>query len=647
MRKKIIIFLFALSSLGANAQQRNFWSPASEAQIGQNIFAERKRPADFKLFTLQENLLKTNLADAPSENVVVAKSSSFIITIPNPDGQFEDYRVVEASVMHPDLAAKYPGIKSFAGSGITNPSQVIRFDISPLGFHAVVSTPGEPTFYIDPIDKSSNSYIVVSRKDIGALPFFECLTKEDNKFFSDNGGLSLDDADDATLRRYRLAMAASGEYSARFLDGTEVSDAERRGKVLAAMNNNLIKVNAVMERDFGVRLILIANNDDIIYLDSSTDPWTSTNSDDLNTQTEAVMNSEIGAANYDIGHLVTELGDYGKAGCIGCVCSADDAKGRGFTSRSNWLSGNGFEEYILIHEMGHQFDANHTFSHDDDNDAAQMEPGSGTTLMSYAGITGANTDIQSIMDDYFHAISIQQVTAYIKSQTCDDGLATGNTTPTADAGANYTIPKSTPFKLTGTGTDPDETSFLNYTWEQMNNLTVAGDFPWLPTTTHTYGPEFRSRPLSTSPSRTFPVIENILDGSNTNKWEKLPSVGRTLNFRFTVRDNNPGGGSNKSGDMVLTVDGATGPFAVTSPNTATNWCPGSRTVTWSVNGSDALAANVNILLSYDGGNTFPVKRAIVSRFSNGSILEADYAGAEYRTAVFLSQDAALMEYHDD
>lgn len=608
MRKKIIIFLVALSSLAANAQQRNFWSPVSESQINRNIFQERVRPAAFQLFKLQENLLKTDLQNAPSENAVAAKTSSFIITIPNPAGQFEEYRVVEASVMHPDLAARYPSIKSFAGRGITNPLQVIRFDVSPLGFHALISAPGQPTFYIDPIDKASNAYIVVSRKDMGPLPTYECLTKEDNRLFSGNGMIP-EDADDGTLRRYRLAMTSSGQYSARFLDGTEANDVERRTKVLAAMNNNLTRANAILERDFGVRLILIANNDDIIYLDAGTDPFVGTTSGALTAETQAVMTSEIGAANYDIGHLVHEIGDFGNAGCIGCVCSADNTKGSGFTSRSNWLSGNGFEEYILVHEMGHQFDANHTFTHDDDNDAAQMEPGSGTTLMSYAGITGANTDIQSIMDDYFHAISIQQVTAYIKLQTCDDGFATGNSTPTADAGANYTIPKSTPFTLTGVGSDDDETGFLNFVWEQMNNVTNAADFPWLPTTTHTFGPEFRSRPLSTSPSRTFPILANILDGTNTNKWEKLPSVGRTLDFRFTVRDNNPGGGSNKSDNMVVTIDGATGPFAVTSPNTATTWCPGSRTVEWSVNGSNALAENVNILLSYDGGNTFPVTLA--------------------------------------
>jgi hypothetical protein len=605
MRKNLILFLSLFLWLSVSAQQ-NFWAPVSETEAGAAIFQSRTKPGNFKLFRLQEQLFKADLTNAPSERVVKAGSSSFIINIPNPDGELELFRAVEAPVMHPDLAARYPSIKSYAGRGVQNPARMIRFDASPLGFHAVVFTPGQPTYYIDPVDHASQIYLVVSRKDLGPTPQFQCDNRDDKKIIPDNKNILPDNADDATLRTYRLALAASGEYSARWLDGTEANDGERRTKILAAMNNNITRSNAILERDFAVRLLLIANTDDIIYLDASSDPWTSTDSDILCDETEATMNTEIGAANYDIGHLVHEVGNFGKAGCIGCVCSADNTKGRGFTSRNNWNSGNGFEEYILVHEIGHQFDANHTFTHADDNDAAQMEPGSGSTIMSYAGITGASTDIQSIMDDYYHAISIEQATNYIKGQTCNGGGASGNDIPTADAGANYTIPKSTPFKLTGIGTDEDEINVLTYIWEQMDKVTDDADFPWLPSPTHTYGPEFRSLPPTTSNSRTFPVLANILDGSNTNKWEKLPSVGRTLNFRFTVRDNNPGAGGNESDNMVLTVDGATGPFAVTSPNTTTTWCPGSRTVTWSVNGSDVHAANVNIYLSYDGGLSFPV-----------------------------------------
>lgn len=605
MRKIYLLLPAMLFWQAIIAQERNFWTPVNETALRKNLFVERARPVAYKLFQLQESALKAGLLTSPSEKNVQVAASPFLITIPNPDGVLEQYRIVEASVMDPALAARYPDIKSYVGKGVQNPLSTVRFDISPQGFHGMVLSSGTPTFYIDPIDKSTRSYIIVSKKDMGTMPQFKCFTEEENNkktSFSGSGPERLNNADDANLRTYRLAVAASGEYSARWLSGEEPDDAARRAVVLAAINTNLVRANAIFERDFGLRLLLIANNDDIIYLNAGTDPFTSTDAGVLNNQVEAVMNSEIGAANYDIGHLVTELGDYGKAGCIGCVCSGDNTKGRGMTSRGNWNSGNGFEEYILVHEMGHQFDANHTFSHDDEGTIAQVEPGSGNTIMSYAGITGPSTDIQPLMDDYFHAISIQQATDYIKSQACNAGGASGNSTPTANAGADYTIPKSTPFILTGTATDADAGDVLTFNWEQMD---VAPSFPWLPATTASSGPSFKSVLPSANTSRTFPVLANILDGSNTNKWEKLSSVARTLNFRFTVRDNHPGGGNNESDNMIVTVDATTGPFAVTSPNTNISWCPGNQTVTWSVNGSDALAATVNILLSTDGGITFP------------------------------------------
>ncbi len=246
---------------------------------------------------------------------------------------------------------------------------------------------------------------------------------------------------------------------------------------------------------------------------------------------------------------------------------------------------------------------NHTFSHASEGPTiAQVEPGSGTTIMGYAGITGATTDVASHSHDNFHAISIKQITDYIKATSCDVETGISNNVPSAGAGGDFTIPISTPFKLTGSGSDADGGDVLSFVWEQMD---VATTFGAQPTTTATSGPVFRCFPPTTSTSRTFPGLASILDGTNGNTWERLPSVGRTMNFRMTVRDNHPGGGQNNFDDMIVTVSGTAGPFGVTSPNTNVTWCPGTHTVTWSVNGSETLSANINILLSTDGGNTFP------------------------------------------
>lgn len=609
MRKTLSTLVAVLLAIVATAQDRNFWTPVAEARITKDLFANRFKPAAYKLFQLQEADLAIALRAVPNERTVPAPASSFVFSIPNEDGLMQHFRVVEAPVMHPDLAARYPGITSYAGQGIEDPTATIRFDLSPQGFHGMVLSTTKKTVYIDPVDRNDKYYVVFSRKDIGNYQSnFQCLTDAvpSPETLQPAAGDALKNADDARLRTYRLALAASGEYSTYFLNGTETTDAQRKAKVLAAMNTAMTRTNGIYERDFGIRMVLIANNDAIIYLNASTDPWTS----NFNSTTQTTIDNVIGSANYDIGHLVHRTSNNGNAGCIGCVCKAGQ-KGSAFTSHTT-PEGDPFVVDYLTHEMGHQFGGNHTFAHSYEGTIAQCEPGSGSTIMGYAGITGATTDIQPHSDDYFHARSIEQITNYIKSGTgggaCAAVTLTGNNTPTANAGGDFTIPKSTPFTLTGSGTDADAGDVLTYIWEQIDARTSSS--PTTPSATATAGPVFRSFPATTSTSRTFPGLSSILNGTNTNKWEVLPSVARTLNFRFTVRDNRAGGGNNKSDEMVVTVNSTAGPFAVSAPNTAATWAPGtSQNVAWSVNSTNLApvsCANVKITLSIDGGNTFPI-----------------------------------------
>lgn len=453
--------------------------------------------------------------------------------------------------------------------------------------------------------------MAVSRADLGLeAETFNCLTTQQVNAISasiTNADL-LRNADDARLRTYRLAMCTTGEFSAHWLDGTETTDAQRRSKVIAALNNALTRLNGIYERDFSVRLVLIANNDAVVYLNASTDPFTTSGS--WNSQTQTTCTNVIGSANYDIGHMVTKAANNGNAGCIGCVCTAG-SKGSGWTAYSN-PSSDFFVVDYLTHEIGHQFGGNHTHTYNptSENSGVQVEPGSGSTIMGYAGITGATTDVQPNSDDYFHSKTIEQVTNYIKSASggCAVSTITGNNIPTANAGLDYTIPRSTPFALTGTGTDADAADVLTYMWEQIDSR--ATGFSTVPSATATAGPQFRSYLPTTNSTRTFPRLASILGGTNANTWEVLPSVARTLNFRFTVRDNRTGGAGNKSDDMIVTINGTAGPFAVTAPNTAVNWNVGTaQTISWSVNSTNLApvnCANVRISLSTDGGNTFPI-----------------------------------------
>jgi len=633
--RKILLSCFAgLFFFCAGAQQRNFWSPVNESTLTRNVFQNRFKPAAYKLFQLQELSLISELRVAPSERAVSANSSGFVLSVPNAEGQLENFKVVEAPVMHPDLAAKYPGIKSYAGQGIENPSATIRFDISPEGFHAMILYPNKPSVFIDPVDRQGKHYVVFAKTDAANYRQpFECLTKEAAQQATGSASAeTLRNPDDARLRTYRLALASTGEYSTYFLDGTETTDAQRKSKVLSAMNTAMTRTNGIYERDFGVRMVLVANNDLIIYLNASTDPWGT----EYNTKTQQTIDAVIGSANYDIGHLVHRGSNNGNAGCIGCVCKAG-SKGSAFTSHTVPV-GDPFVVDYLAHEMGHQFGGNHTFAHSYEGTIAQCEPGSGSTIMGYAGITGATTDIQPHSDDYFHARTIEQITNYIKLSTgggaCAQVTLTGNTTPTANGGTDYVIPKSTPFTLTGTGSDADGDA-LTFIWEQIDARTSSS--PTTPSATATAGPIFRSYTPTTSTSRTFPRLSSILDGTNGYKWEVLPSVARSLNFRFTVKDNRSGGANNKSDDELVTVNGTAGPFAVSAPNTAVTWSVGStQTVTWSVNSTNVAPVNctsVAILLSTDGGNSFTTLVASTANDGSESITVPNVTSSQCRIKV--------------
>lgn len=566
---------------------------ASAPKNGIAVFENRTTLPTKNLFELDVSSLKQELTKAPNRNSG-RNTSNTIVSFPNSEGEIEQFRVFNAPVMDPELAARYPEIKSYAGQGIDDPTATIYFSISPLGFQAMILAANKPAEFIEPYSKDLKTYSVYKRADKRqAFTKFDCQVMDHVQ-----GQLSDDlalrpNADDATLRTYRLAMSVTGEYTA-YHGGT-------KALALAAINNTMTRVNGVFEKDFAVRMVLISNTDAVIYTSASSDPYGSSDAN-YNSELQSTLTSVIGNANYDIGHLMSAIGNNGNAGCIGCVCAS--GKGSGFTT-STVPIGDNFDIDFVAHEMGHQFGANHTFTFSNEGTGVQNEPGSGTTIMGYAGITGA-TDVQPHSDPFFHAVSIQQVTNYVKTTTCQTNTATGNAVPTANAGSDYTIPKGTPFVLTGSGTDANG-DVLTYCWEQMNSGTSTSTYP---SATRTTGPAFRSFVPSTDGKRYFPRLETVKTGATSWQWEAIPTVARTMNFRLTVRDNRASGPANNSDDMVVTVNATAGPFAVTAPNTATSWPAGStQTVTWNVAGTTANgvnAANVDILLSTDGGNTYPI-----------------------------------------
>jgi chitodextrinase len=566
------------------------------------------------------------------------QNSNVILALPNPDGTMENFKIYENSNMEPELAARYPEIKSYIGIGIDNPTASAYISTSPLGFKSMVLNPGKPAVFVEPYSQDLQTYTVYTKADKRtAFTKFECSVLD--RITQTDGSNLRPNADDGSLRTFRLAMSVTGEYTAYF-GGT-------KAQALAAINNTMTRVNGVFEKDFNARMVLISNTDLVIYTSASTDPYSASSSmSNWNQQLQTTLTNTIGNANYDIGHLFGATGGGGNAGCIGCVCvnptsTVPLGKGSGYTSPANGVpSGDAFDIDYVAHEMGHQFGANHTFSMNNEGTGANMEPGSGSTIMGYAGIT--SQDIQMNSDPYFHAISIQQVTNNIKTKTCPTLTATGNSVPTANAGLDYTIPKSTPFMLTGSGTDANGDA-LTYIWEQFDNAssTQTGASS-AASATKTSGPTFRSYSPSTSTTRYFPRMQSVLTGATTTSGseivvEAVPSVARTMNFRFTVRDNRAGGSTNNSDDMIVTVNGTAGPFVVTAPNTAVSYAGGStQTITWNVAGTTANGvncANVDILISTNGGTTWSTLLAATPNDGTQAVTIPNTAGTQNRIMI--------------
>ncbi len=533
------------------------------------------------------------------------------LTLPMPDGTEGRFCIEESPIMASELAAKFPQIKTYRGFGMDDKTATVRLDRTPHGFHAMIlSTSG--TVYIDPYQRNNvKHYVSYYKQDygndikerFGELPSIQ-LSKGNSLRNMDDVAFETGDV----LRTYRLALAATGEYT-EFHGGT-VADA------LSAMNTTMNRVNGIYERDLSIRMELIANNDQIIYTDSSTDPYTNNDAIAMLEENQSNLDTVIGTGNYDMGHVFST--NAGGVSATPAVCRSQ-YKAMGTTGRSTGGSGgpinDPFDVDLVAHEMGHQFGANHTFNagnamncidsqdYSTRNPSTAYEPASGSTIMAYAGIC-APQNLQSNSDDHFHTGSFDEIIDYVTNgygNDCATISNTGNTAPVVDAGSDYTIPASTNFTLTGSATD-NEGNTLTYNWEEFD-LGSSWMNDSMPNTDAGDNPIFRSYPSTDSPSRTFPKPDG---GLLADRGESLPTTDRTMKFRLTVRD---GSGGVSYDLMELTVASSAGPFMVTEPTGITVWQTESeQTVTWNVAGTDSApisCSNVDILLSADGGKTFP------------------------------------------
>jgi len=580
--------------------------PANHASLDAWIRPDVCQPVTLNMVALKEKLKVAPLEDTPD-----ADRNAVVITLPTPEGTFHRFRIVDSPIMEQGLADQFPEIKTYMGQGIDDPTAVVRLDTTPAGFHAQVLAAGgagggpnqDRSYWIDPYTKNDTVlYTSYHKSGLRNTHGFACFTtghfelpaelKKDNGFNDRTSG--------ATRRQYRLANACTGEYALAVGGGTV---AGAQAAIVTAIN----RVTGVYELECAIRLVLVANNTSILYTNGATDPYTNNNGGTMLGQNQTNLTTIIGSANYDIGHVFS-TGGGGVAG-LGVVCKAAN-KAWGVTGLPS-PTGDPFYIDYVAHEMGHQFGGNHNFngtggncSGGNRNASTAYEVGSATTIMGYAGICSPD-DTQSNSSAYFGFRSHEEILAYAASQTCSSNTATGNNFPVVDAGLNYTIPANTPFALTPASSSDADGDVLTYCWEE-NDLGVAQGAVGGIFIDNGTSPFIRSYTGTTNPTRTIPNNTN-LRANTFAKGERLPVTNRAIKFKCTVRDNRAGTGGVFSDTMTVTSTTAAGPFVVTFPNAAGTQS-GSITVTWNVTSTNAApvnCANVRVLLSTDGGITFP------------------------------------------
>ena len=627
MKKIFTSLLLGLMSTAALAQ----WSPTS--MKGERIRATSNVTS---YYSLDLNTLRSTLATAQESG---PNAKAVEIKLPTLDGKVERFAVYSAPVVVKSISDRYQ-LGSYIGVGIDNPTSYVRFSVAPNDFQSMMLRNGVYEF-IEPQNTDKSVYGVHPKSNkTEADKAFVCSTSEapltkqqidklymSGKTFANNPN-DFSKASDKKYRTMRLAMTTNGEYT-QYFGGV--------AGALTAINATLTRCNGIFEMDFGLHLIL-QDFPDLIYPDPATDPY-STSMGSWNLAAQKAITAVAGEANYDIGHMFGASGGGGNAGCIGCVCISpplngqgvptDNGKGSGITSPADGIPmGDNFDIDYVAHEMGHQLGGNHTFSMSLEGTGQNVEPGSGSTIMGYAGITSA--DVQPHSDAYFHINTIIQVQTNLMSKTCDIEVPTTNNTPVVAAMADVTIPKATAFVLTASATDA-EGDPLTYTWEEVDNATTSITKTNLGNTTS--GASFRSITGTSNPTRYFPKLATVLAGEvrNVNEWESTSSVARVSNFRVTVRDNNPDPTQKQTQNALQKVTvSANGPFKILS-NKVYNNAPGP--LTWDVVGTNAAPFNVaNVKIDYtaDNGATWVVLAA--STPNDGS---EDFSFATFATNTLL------------
>jgi len=549
--------------------------------------------------TLNTNAMKSLLAPSFDNDNIQARSASLkTIELPLPGGTNVTLSLESTNILPLALAEKFPSIKTYKVAEASDNIIAGRVDFTEHGFHAMLQTSNGQTLFIDPANKHTTHNYLSYRKtgQSSRKAFIEGKLVE----HIEHEGLSqLQNRVAARTRsnegiiEYRIAIAATAEYTQ--LQGGTVSSA------LSAMVTTLNRVNHVYEQSLGIRLSLVEQNDQLIYTDTGSDPYSNYRIENMLAENQRNLDNVIGSENYDIGHVFGTSG--GGLAYIGSVCS-NTSKARGASGIRN-PNNDSFDIDYVAHEIGHQFGATHTFNSNQGictsgarTARSAFEPGSGSSIMSYVGGCGTD-DLQHSADAMFHSGNIEQINKNVLSgiaSSCGIVHQTSNSAPMAIAGNGYTIPAHTPFELNAEAIDADNDT-LQYSWEQID--TGAASALKIDTGSN---PLFRILPPTENSTRSFPSVSTILGGTQL-RGETLPSTDRTMNFQLAVYDGHHVPSLDRVGIKVINNGEA---FKLHAPDT--QYAQNSTiNISWNTANTQSAPINctaVDLSLSTDGGKSF-------------------------------------------
>ncbi|MCG6888543.1 MAG: M12 family metallo-peptidase [Gammaproteobacteria bacterium] len=575
-------------------------------QIWQEVSERQARSVDNyqRQYQVDSLALRATLQRVTRE---IGPGSVRIIRLPMPDGSLADFEIYESPIMQDELAQRYPEIKTYKVYGIDDPLASGRLDITPQGFHALLHT-SQGRLFIDP-DAGSPLADRYRARTRNAAPTsgYSCGVDEPEYAMrapQQSAARTAARASD-TFLQYRLAVAATEEYVLR-VTGSRFDFLGAQARIVTAIN----RVNQIYERDLSIRLVLVANNDQLIENNGNVS-FSNGNPPQMFAENQAWIDSRLGPSGYDIGHIFGTGG--GGLALLGSVCASNN-KAKGVSGIVDPL-GDPFYIDFVAHEIGHQFNADHSFNGLEGscgtgrNQATAYEPGSGSTIMAYAGICDVE-DLQSNSDATFHAASIAQINSFTAAGgSCFSevpGFIDNLNDPVVAAVADRTIPANTAFVLDASASDADGNT-LSYQWDQLD----AG----CPTNASSFGTDtgfnglFRSYPPRVVAKRHFPALGTQLQGLFDDA-EVIPCNNRDVNLRFTARDGLSG---QDSDDVKVTVRDTGAVFEITNLDSPLSPIDTRTpiTVNWRVAATDQAPINcssvkIELLTIADDGSSYSV-----------------------------------------